>query len=116
MTEHKFTDEEVIKALELCFTQKGTTVTCAKCPYHPFGKMCKVMRDKDALDLINRQKADVAYWMDTAANAKKEAVNEFADRLKARKTSMCSGHGMSSDFVYIGHIDTVAKEMMGEQA
>lgn len=82
MTEHKFTDEEVIKALELCFTPKGTTVTCAKCPYHPFGKMCKIMRDKDALDLLNRQKAEVAYWQDAAANAKRETAREIFEEIE----------------------------------
>lgn len=55
MTERKFTDEEVIRALELCYAQKGTSHTCAKCPYHKFGTLCKVERDRDALDLINRQ-------------------------------------------------------------
>ena len=62
MKEHKFTDEEIIRALELCFAQKGTTETCAKCSYHKFGKLCKVKRDKDALDLINRQRAEVEKW------------------------------------------------------
>ena len=50
---------EIIKALELCFTEKGTTYTCAICPYHSFGELCKVERDKDALDLIKRQKAEI---------------------------------------------------------
>lgn len=59
MTEHKFTDEEIIRALKLCFALKGTSETCAKCPYHSFGKLCKVERDKDALDLINRQRAEI---------------------------------------------------------
>ena len=53
------TDAEIIKALELCFTEKGTTYTCAICPYHSFGELCKVERDKDALDLIKRQKAEI---------------------------------------------------------
>ena len=52
MTERKFTDEEVIKALELCYAQKGTSHTCAKCPYHKFGTLCKVERDRDALALL----------------------------------------------------------------
>jgi hypothetical protein len=50
MTERKFTDEEVIKALECC----TTSADCEECPYyaHP---VCNVARSKDALDLINRQ-------------------------------------------------------------
>lgn len=53
------TDNEIIKAFELCFAKRGTILTCGKCPYHNFGKLCKVKRDKDALDLIKRQKAEI---------------------------------------------------------
>jgi hypothetical protein len=33
-------------------------------------------------DKYQEQKAEVALWMDAAANAKKEAVKEFAEKLK----------------------------------
>lgn len=56
MTDHKFTDDDVIKGFELCFTPKGTKDTCTKCPFHEFGALCKVERDRAALDLIKRQK------------------------------------------------------------
>lgn len=54
MTERKFTDEEVIRALECC----TTSADCEECPYyaHP---VCNVARSKDALDLINRQRAEI---------------------------------------------------------
>lgn len=51
MTEHKYTDEEVIKALECC----NSHGKCEQCPY--FGK-CKDL-EPDVLDLINRQKAEI---------------------------------------------------------
>lgn len=51
------TDNEIIKALELCFAPDG--MACSKCPYHKFGKLCKVERSKDSLDLIKRQKAEI---------------------------------------------------------
>lgn len=53
------TDNEIIKALELCFAEKGTKQTCGECPYHKFGELCKVKRDRDTLDLINRQQAEI---------------------------------------------------------
>ena len=59
MTDKKFTDDEIIKGFELCFTPKGTKYTCAKCPFHEFGALCKVERDRAALALINRQKAEI---------------------------------------------------------
>ena len=54
----KDTDAEIIKAWELCFMPKGTTCTCAKCPYHKFGALCKVKRGRDTLDLIKRYQAE----------------------------------------------------------
>ena len=58
MTDHKCTDGDVIKALELCFTPAGTTKTCAKCPFHTI-TLCKIERDRAALDLLHRQKAQI---------------------------------------------------------
>ena len=65
MTDNKFTDEEIVKSLELCFTPKGTTETCCKCSYHQFGKLCKVKRDRDVLDLIKRYEAEIVALKDT---------------------------------------------------
>lgn len=59
MTDHKFTGDDVIKAYELCFTPKGTNETCAKCPFHKIGLLCKIERDRAALALIKRQKAKI---------------------------------------------------------
>ena len=66
ITHHKYADE-VIRAFKLCFAPKGTNATCAKCPYHKHGKLCKIERDRDALDLINRQRSKIkALEMDNA--------------------------------------------------
>lgn len=53
--EPKMTDEEIIKALECCC---GTAHdSCRNCPYDDIG--CEDKLEKDALDLINRQKAEI---------------------------------------------------------
>lgn len=52
------TDNDIIKAFELCFAKTGTNFTCYRCPYHKYGNLCKVERNRDALDLINRLKAE----------------------------------------------------------
>ena len=52
------TDNEIIKALECC----GNIVdsTCKKCVYHEtYNASCVVRLMRDALDLINRQKAEI---------------------------------------------------------
>ena len=80
MTERKFTDEEVIKALECC----TTSADCEECPYyaHP---VCNVARSKDALDLINRQRAEIeglkgviAAYEDAARETHEEHVKQQA--------------------------------------
>lgn len=80
MTEHKYTDEEVIKALEI-HSDNGAPCYDMQCPYVNELR-CGSKMAKDTISLINRQKAEIAFWMDAAANAKKEAVKEFAERLK----------------------------------
>lgn len=77
MTEHKFTDEEVIKALTFHADGNGH---CLECPIRIDG--CSSIMASLALKLINRQKADIAYWMDEAVNAKKEAAKGFAEYAK----------------------------------
>ena len=59
MTDHKFTDEEVIKALECC-VQGDSCLGC--CPYDDGDYDCAHCTSKlarDALNLINRQKAEI---------------------------------------------------------
>ena len=58
MTNHKFTDEEVIKALELCPTRQ----LCNGCSLHCAMEMdiiCYQQMAENALALINRQKAEI---------------------------------------------------------
>ena len=137
MTEHKYTDEEVIKALELCFAPVGTSKSCKKCPFHKI-VLCKIERDRAALDLLHRQKAEisaltsavdnstqeflklhdkyqeqkaeVAFWMDAAANAKKEAVKEFAERMK-KECLFDRGYEILQE----GTIDHLVKEFTEEK-
>ena len=55
MPDKKLPDSEIIKALECCVKE---THTCLECPYTEFGQ-CEFLVMKDALDLINRQKAEI---------------------------------------------------------
>lgn len=57
MTERKFTDEEVIRALE-CLA--GAEESCVGCIYQstPF-PTCRELVARQALDLINRQRAEI---------------------------------------------------------
>lgn len=122
----KMTDNDIIKALELCFTPKGTTFTCGECPYHKSGKLCKVERDKNALDLINRQKAEierlnkevdrlsqcVLYHDGQIADARAEAITEFAERVKEKHFEYFNFIFSYPAFCKL--TDEIAKEMKGE--
>lgn len=93
MTEHKFTDEHIIKALDIC----GHFEACADCVLGDLGGIDKCIHTLmlNALDLINRQRAEIEKWQlayDCADSAlrelsvtRSEAIKEFAERLKEIK-------------------------------
>ncbi|MGN0598670.1 MAG: hypothetical protein ACI4JK_02145 [Oscillospiraceae bacterium] len=72
------TDNEIIKALEHCSNQKYIS-DCEKCQYFAFD--CRDTLIEQALDLINRQKAEIE-------KSRAEAVREFAERLKNTMSNM----------------------------
>lgn len=61
MTDHKFTDDEIIKALECCLNgnvYKSAVEICSPCPFFHDGN-CTDLLKQNALALINRQKAEI---------------------------------------------------------
>ena len=113
------TDNEIIKALECC-----TSYDCEHCKYEPpilvpkSSLACNDALMKDALDLINRQRAEIEEKsnklreiMPIVAELKTEAVKEFAERLKAEKWK----HKNFGELVCVEDIDSLLKEMVGEQ-
>ena len=123
------TDKEIIKALECCSKKE-----CYKCPNYSEGIECGEALLILALDLINRQKAEIeilnnnissmAVTMHNSAKAtRNEAIKWFAERLKdyLRKKPKWNCRrekydnvGFSYDDVFFG-IDKVVKEMVGEE-
>ena len=93
------TDEQIEKGLECLASEKD--VLCAGCEYRHFnGYTCHRANAKDALDLIQRQKAEVAVLTEQLKSARADAVREFAKRLL-------------SDVVTFGDIERVLREMTG---
>ena len=79
MTERKFTDEEVIKALECCINDN-----CDNCP-DTFGN-CEHNAMRNALDLIKRQKAEI----DILVRKHDTLLDELADKqAKIKKVKSC---------------------------
>ena len=63
------TDNEIIKALEICQNENGM---CSDCPYSDDYTNCNTRIAKDVLDLINRQKAEIEVkrggWIELPSN------------------------------------------------
>lgn len=124
------TDEQIIKALECCATDDGDD--CSQCPYgnivYKSGSGGCVNRcRKDALDLINRQKAEIERLTDLSdqlgndidiklnyiydleekiETAKSEAIKEFAEQL-IRTADGDDEYGT----VFVFNINDLVKEM-----
>ena len=107
-----FKDEDVIKGLGCCAADDGDD--CFQCPYgnivyKPGHGGCVNRCRKDALDLINRQKAEIERLTDLSdqlgndvdiklnyiydleekiETAKSESIKEFAERLKERLNTL----------------------------
>ena len=83
MTDHKYTDEEVIKALECC-----STYSCDGCPYRKYATDCVILLPQKALELVERQSEQIealkeevnrlSFWNHMRRTA---VIDEFADRL-----------------------------------
>ena len=112
------TDNEIIKALEI---HADNEADCSGCPiYHSdTGETCVYELSQNALDLINRQKAEIERlqsiidcYEEISGNkkARAEAITEFAERLKEKQWSAHTTFGMR-EFVEVIVIDQIAKEM-----
>lgn len=124
------TDNEIIKALECCNKPLGEN-SCTECAFYHSGR-CSHNMLKAALDLINRQKAEIEklkqendffrktitenaqraleVTVEAIETAKSEAIKECVERLKKRFYLSAARCVME---VY--HIDDIVKEMMEVQ-
>ena len=123
-------DNDIIEALECCLAKDLVNDRCEECPNFFMGTRCMDSMLKDALDLINRQKAEIDYWKSKAfdgcmereqicKSAKSEAIKEFAERLKefAIFVGVSDGYGIEAytKAVTVIEIDRIVKEMTEEQ-
>jgi chromosome segregation ATPase len=88
------TDNEIIKALECC--AGNTEEKCRECPFHKLKISCIDGLERNALDLINRQKAEIEELrkakvvyetVDYSSGDLEDALEEI-DRLKIENDSL----------------------------
>ena len=121
------TDEQIVEALKYC--SKGETI-CFMCPLYNKTDHCVDMLAKNALDLINRQQAEIERLekirkadnnLITSLNkcyetAKAEAYKEFTEKLKEKcYEDFQETYEMLSPYVTDDDIDNLLKEMEGEE-
>ena len=139
MTDKKFTDEKIIKALMCHFNEEldEEPFRCVDCPlYNDTSPSCTEALKSYALDLINRQKAEIerlkecpkcVYEYDgetleycvqgpcsnfkTVEQIKSEAYKEFAERLKSY---LLLNKKEQMSVVTFEDVDNLLKEMVGE--
>ena len=116
--ERKFTDDEIVKALDIC--SKNNVTRHNELTYE--GMPLRFLFE-DALDLINRQKAEIDRLKSDLHDCvrevsksheidKNKAIIEFAERLKNKASGIrVGGH----EFVTVEGIDNLVKEMVGEK-
>lgn len=123
------TDKDIIKALECCKPKQNRN--CGNCPAYELGDFCAAELKENALDLINRQQAEIErlkiknqslrgtanFYKFNYNEARTEAIKEFAERLKAK----CHNYYPSIDSYCVSvkaigfkDIDNLVKEMVGE--
>ena len=72
-------DEEIIRSLKIC-TNGLLGCRSNKCPYFPEerGMHCFVALKMDALDLINRQQAEIEHWK-AVTKAELDTIHKLGD-------------------------------------
>lgn len=114
------TDNEILKALECHSETSYNQNACERCPILNHcdcgGKMAQ-----NALDLINRQQAEIEKVKPIHNSferelecAKQEAIKEFAVRLKAKSTLRLVSGRLYGE-VSTATIDTLVQEMVGDE-
>lgn len=133
MTDKKFTDEEIKSSLEVI----ATTRNCNECKIRncKWGTCnCSQITANVALDLINRQKAEIEKLKGSTIvsnimerqrikrEAKVEAYKEFAEKIKKSIKENVDeawhrddGNGIYDAEYVLDDIDNLLKEMVGEE-
>lgn len=122
----KVTDSDIKKALECC--KKACVNRCEGCPYRD-RIMCALDLRKDAIDLINRQQAEIerltnkcedcagcSEWKCDCSLIKSEAIKEFWSKLITKRIAVHSYNNtedkpITKFVIEISEGDNLVKEM-----
>ena len=117
MKDKTLPDKEIVKALEECIELKFDDTEYAT---------VRLDTLTNALDLITRQQCEIVkckcviqLLKKDVANAKSEAVKEFAERFKNKIKTECNPYGKptfdyDTSITIMRYIDNLVKEMVGD--
>ena len=106
------TDEQIIKALECCHSELGNM--CSICPlFDPDNDYCEDELHKNALNLINCQKAENEREIN---QIKSEAIREFAERLKSRLANLSVQTKTYGRKTMPNYVDDIANQILHDVA
>ncbi len=109
------TDAEIIKALECCAVHG--LLKCEKCPKKNEGVTCMYALSKDALDLINRQKAQIEKLEKVEHFATETIHKQVAEIEKSEKEFNDKFNSLVASNVYlINRVDKARTEAIKEFA
>ena len=124
MTDRKFTDEDIKDSLR--YHASRSFARCCQCAYLECNENCTELLAKDALDLINRQKAEIeelkirnerqkhaikVYQID---ETKTEAIKEFVGLLETVEEVVITLNDETITAVDTFHMHRIAKKIIGE--
>jgi hypothetical protein len=119
------TDIDIVKALECCNKPVGKN-SCEDCPFHHSQGRCTENMLTNALNLLNRQQAEIERLKARDERRKKLNYDEGIKQLKAEaikevevkiheKLHQAEMHGNFEPVVTREMFDSVVKELVGEQ-
>ncbi len=82
------TDNEIIKALECC-NKSDSGKSCFECSYRQYCPDCLTRRNKDIIDLINHQKAEIER-LHSEVKEKTETIDFLKDQSVGWSIDFCN--------------------------
>ena len=108
------TDNEIIKALERCFSRGFDESTCYECPFYTATAKCVEDLRDGVLDLISRYKAENERLLQKLQQAKSEALR-LKEKVKMYNSEGVDEGDLIDDILTVGEtveiIDNLVKEM-----
>ena len=105
------TDNEIIKALECCKNSLSEKDACGDCPlYEEEEVTCITILSKNALDLINRQKAEIDILIRKKESLRDEIAEQQAEIERLKEENETIKSNFECQQIVLGDFDEIIKK------